>query len=142
MVFQGPSLLAPLTVLENVALPLVLAGEVSEQANARAFDSLAALGLAQLADKLPEEISGGQSQRAALARALAGRPRLLLADEPTGQQDSGTAQEVMTTVLDAAAQEGIALLVATHDDRVARRLDTRWTIRAGVLDRGVIASSR
>jgi len=140
--FQAPSLLPPLTVAENVALPLLLLDVSEDQADERAAELLARFGLSEVAGKLPEEISGGQSQRAALARALAGRPRLLLADEPTGQQDSGTAQEVMTTVLDAAAQEGIALLVATHDDRVARRLDTRWTIRAGVLDRGVIASSR
>jgi len=140
--FQAPSLLPPLTVAENVALPLLLLDVSEDQADERAAELLARFGLSEVAGKLPEEISGGQSQRAALARALAGRPRLLLADEPTGQQDSGTAQEVLTTVLDAAAQEGIALLVATHDDRVARRLDTRWTIRAGVLDRGVIASSR
>src|SRR5947208_16235886 len=95
MVFQGPSLLPPLTVLENVALPLILAGEANDAARARGLAGLERLELADLADKLPEEISGGQSQRVAIARALAGRPRLLLADEPTGQLDHLTGAAVV-----------------------------------------------
>src|SRR3954465_232481 len=87
VIFQGPSLLPALTVRENVALPLVLAGVRDAQAGADADHALTSLALDDLADKLPEEISGGQAQRVAVARALAGRPRLILGDEPTSQVD-------------------------------------------------------
>jgi ABC-type lipoprotein export system ATPase subunit len=140
--FQGPSLLPPLTVSENVALPLLLLDVDAEEARDRARDLLGRFGLDDVADKLPEEISGGQSQRAGLARALAGRPRLLLADEPTGQQDGETGRAMMAALLEAAVDEGMALLVATHDARVAELLDTTWSIRDGSLDAGVVPSSR
>jgi putative ABC transport system ATP-binding protein/lipoprotein-releasing system ATP-binding protein len=133
MVFQGPSLLAPLTVAENVALPLVLAGSLQADARVRAEEALALVGLADVADKLPEEISSGQAQRAAVARALAGRPRLILADEPTGQLDRDNADAVVDLMTAAAAAAGAALVVATHDPLVAGRLADRWEMRDGRL---------
>jgi ABC-type lipoprotein export system ATPase subunit len=133
VVFQGPSLLPPLTVVENVALPLILAGESDFNARLRALAALGRLGLAELAEKLPEEISGGQSQRVAIARALAGRPRLLLADEPTGQLDAVTGAAVVGALLEAAGSVGAALVVATHDGAVAERLDERAEMHSGRL---------
>jgi predicted ABC-type transport system involved in lysophospholipase L1 biosynthesis ATPase subunit len=133
VVFQGPSLLPPLTVLENVALPLILAGEADADARLRAHAALERLGLDELADKLPEEISGGQSQRVAIARALAGRPRLLLADEPTGQLDAVTGAAIVDALLEAAANADAALVVATHDPAVAARLDERAEMHSGRL---------
>jgi ABC-type lipoprotein export system ATPase subunit len=133
VVFQGPSLLPPLTVLQNVALPLILAGVSDADARLRALAALEQLGLAELADKLPEEISGGQSQRVAIARALAGRPRLLLADEPTGQLDAVTGAAIVDALLEAAGSAGAALVVATHDPAVAARLDERAEMHSGRL---------
>jgi ABC-type lipoprotein export system ATPase subunit len=133
VVFQGPSLLPPLTVLGNVALPLILAGVSDADARPRALAALEQLGLAELAGKLPEEISGGQSQRVAIARALAGRPRLLLADEPTGQLDAVTGAAIVDALLEAAGSAGAALVVATHDPAVAARLDERAEMHSGRL---------
>jgi putative ABC transport system ATP-binding protein/lipoprotein-releasing system ATP-binding protein len=133
VVFQGPSLLPPLTVVENVALPLILAGASDADARTRARGALERLDLGELADKLPEEISGGQSQRVAIARALAGRPRLLLADEPTGQLDGATGAAVVDALLEAAGSAGAALVVATHDPAVAERLDERAEMHSGRL---------
>ena len=133
MVFQGPSLLPPLTVLENVALPAVLAGTPDRDARDEARSALETLGLAGLADKLPEEISGGQAQRAAVARALVAEPRLLLADEPTGQLDGQSASVLIATLLATAARTDAALVVATHDPAVAEQLHERWEVHDGRL---------
>jgi predicted ABC-type transport system involved in lysophospholipase L1 biosynthesis ATPase subunit len=133
VVFQGPSLLPPLSVLQNVALPLVLSGVSDADARPRARAALEQLGLAELAEKLPEEISGGQSQRVAIARALAGRPRLLLADEPTGQLDAVTGAAIVDALLAAATGAAAALVVATHDAAVAARLDVRAEMHSGRL---------
>jgi ABC-type lipoprotein export system ATPase subunit len=133
LIFQAPSLLAPLDVLENVALPLVLAGVNSEDARAAAHDALSRLNLEDLANRLPQELSGGQAQRVAVARVIAGRPRLVVADEPTGQLDRATGAR-MLDVLDAAVADiGAALLLSTHDPRVAARFDARWTMSDGRL---------
>jgi putative ABC transport system ATP-binding protein len=131
IVFQGPSLLDPLTVLENVELPLLLAGE--PDGSARALDALERLGLRELADKLPEEISGGQSQRVAVARALAREPRIILADEPTGQLDHVSAELVVDVLLAAADHADAALVVCTHDPAVAARFTTHWQMASGRL---------
>lgn len=136
MVFQGPSLLPPLDVTENVALPLILAGETDRDARRVAAGALATLGIGDLAAKLPEELSGGQSQRVAVARVLASRPALILADEPTGQLDHTTAAHVMAVMIAATEQLGAALVVATHDPDVADLLSTRWTVHDGVLSTG------
>jgi putative ABC transport system ATP-binding protein/lipoprotein-releasing system ATP-binding protein len=133
VVFQGPSLLPPLTVEENVALPLVLDGERDAAAREQARAALERLGLDELRDKLPEEISGGQAQRVAVARALAGRPRLVLADEPTGQLDRASADAVIGVLLAAAEHADAALVVCTHDLAVADRLSERWTMDSGTL---------
>jgi ABC-type lipoprotein export system ATPase subunit len=133
VIFQGPSLLAPLTVQENVALPLILGGMRDEQAHAAADDALDLLDLAALRDKLPEEISGGQAQRVAVARATAGEPALILADEPTGQLDRASGAIVVDVLLAAAGHAGAALVVATHDPAVAARLAEVWTMSSGRL---------
>jgi putative ABC transport system ATP-binding protein len=125
-------MLPPLTVLENVALPLVISGVREAEAHDRAYDALRALGIDQLAAKLPEEISGGQSQRVAVARVLAAAPPLILADEPTGQLDQVASAHVLDVLLGAADQLGAALVVATHDPAVVQRLSTRWLMRDGV----------
>ncbi len=126
--FQGPSLLPPLTVAENIGLPVLLAGGTEAEAAAAAEPLIERLGLSDIAAKLPEEISGGQAQRAGLARALAGQPRLILADEPTGQLDSATADGLMTVLLEQVRATQAALIVATHDTAVAGRLPLRWQL--------------
>jgi ABC-type lipoprotein export system ATPase subunit len=133
VVFQSPSLVPALTVAENTALPLVLAGTPDGESQTRAAEALAAVGLDDLAGKLPEELSGGQGQRVAVARVLAQRPRLVLADEPTGQLDRATGQRLIEVLLDTAARIGAALVVSTHDRAVADRLDTHWYMFEGRL---------
>jgi putative ABC transport system ATP-binding protein len=127
--------------LENVALPLLLAGGNESKARREAADMLERLDLVALGDKLPEEISGGQSQRAGIARSLVGQPRLILADEPTGQQDRATGQRLMRVVRSRAEETGAALLVATHDPAVAQRLDIRWSFADRRLETGVVLRS-
>jgi ABC-type lipoprotein export system ATPase subunit len=134
VVFQTPSLLPPLTVVENVELPALLQGEPPEVARARAVESLVVLGLADLASKLPEELSGGQAQRIAVARAMAGRPALVLADEPTGQLDRASAAGVVDALIDLASHLGCGLLVNTHDESVSRRLPVQWRMTDGRLE--------
>jgi putative ABC transport system ATP-binding protein len=131
VVFQGPSLLPPLDVAENTALPLLLRGVAEGEAKARAAAALARAGVADLAGKLPEELSGGQAQRVAVARVLASAPRLILADEPTGQLDAAHRDEVVTLLLEAADVLGAGLVIATHDERVAERLPQRWIMDDG-----------
>lgn len=141
-VFQGPSLLPPLAVLDNVRFPLLLLGIAEDEATATATASLDLFGLAPLRDKLPEEISGGQAQRVAIARALAMHPMLVLADEPTGQLDTATAFAVLDRFLAVLDDIGAAILLSTHDERVAARLDTHWTMRDGILRTGGDAAHR
>jgi ABC-type lipoprotein export system ATPase subunit len=133
MVFQGPSLLPPLDVTENVALPLLLAGCAVSQARQRSAAALRDVGLDELADRLPEELSGGQAQRVAVARALAVRPRVILADEPTGQLDSVHAAQVTGLLLEAATRIGAALVLSTHDLTIASQLPERWQMADGRL---------
>jgi ABC-type lipoprotein export system ATPase subunit len=144
LVLQGPSLLSPLDVTENVALPLVLGGVGEAEATERARAALTRLGLTDLGDKLPEELSGGQAQRVAIARALAQEPRLLLADEPTGQLDHVTAAAVVDVLLEAADHTGAALVISTHDPVVGDRMVRRWTVSDGRLtvDRAPVPPSR
>lgn len=133
VVFQAPSLLPPLSVIENVALPLLLAGVTSADATARSADALELLDLSELAAKLPEEISGGQAQRVAIARILATDPRLILADEPTGQLDHVTGNHVIDALIAVATTSGAGLVVNTHDPAVAERFPIRWTMADGHL---------
>jgi|SRR5579872_553636 len=131
-VFQSESLLPQLSVIENVELPLLLQDRVPEVARRRALEVLLHLGLAELASKLPESLSGGQAQRIAVARALAVTPYLLLVDEPTGQLDRAGADRLLDRLL-AALRPTDALIIATHDDRVAARMATAWHICHGIL---------
>jgi ABC-type lipoprotein export system ATPase subunit len=134
VVFQGPSLIPALTVIENVAFPLILAGETDAEARDRAARTLAQLDLEAIRDKLPEEISGGQAQRVAICRALAGDPRLILADEPTGQLDHEIGAHVVDLLLKAADHAGAALVLSTHDPAVGARLAVNWAIADGKLE--------
>jgi putative ABC transport system ATP-binding protein len=134
VVFQGPSLLPSLDVTENVALPLLFAGRAEHTAMHDARAALDLVGIGDLAAKLPDELSGGQSQRVAIARVLAARPRVILADEPTGRLDHHTADRVITVLLDTAISIGAAVIVSTHDPVVAARLPDRWVMRDGHLD--------
>lgn len=133
LAFQGPSLLPPLSVAENVALPIILGGGSEREALGAAADLLDAFGVADLTSKLPEELSGGQSQRVGLARAFAGTPRLVLTDEPTGQQDHETGARVMEAALTLASLSNTALVVATHDRSVAKLLSVAWAVQDGHL---------
>lgn len=141
VVFQGPSLLPSLDVAENVALPLVLGGTDPAVASAAALAALERVGIADLADALPERISGGQAQRVAVARALAGNPVLLVADEPTGQLDHRSGLAVIDAIVEGAPP-GSAVVVCTHDEAVGRRLDTRWRMTDGRLHTDVAVAAR
>ncbi len=134
IVFQSPSLISSLDVIENVSLPLLLMDHHRVDARSRALEALEQLGIADLAAQLPDELSGGQSQRVAIARVLAQRPTLILADEPTGQLDRETASTVIDTLLAAADRSDAAVVVSTHDPEVAGRFSTRWSIEDGRLD--------
>jgi ABC-type lipoprotein export system ATPase subunit len=140
VVFQGASLMDPLTVRQNVAYPLLLQGMTEQAADARADTALQQLDIAALSDAMPDELSGGQAQRVAIARVLAMRPQVIFADEPTGQLDGSTARGVITVLLAAADLLGAGLVIATHDVDVASRLSSRWTMSDGRLrlsDRGL-----
>src|SRR5262249_6056035 len=130
MVFQNESLLPALTGLENVALPLLLGGLPLDRAEREAHQALRRLGLSGVADHLPSELSGGQAQRLAVARVLTSRPRLILADEPTGRLDHVLGRTVVDALLEAAVTVGAALVVATHDPAVIDRFETRWRMTA------------
>lgn len=140
MVFQGPSLLPALSVIENVALPRQLAGIDAVAALGEAREALARLDLGELAEKLPEEISGGQAQRVAVARVLASKPVLILADEPTSQLDSTNGARTIDVLFEAADAAGAALVISTHDHGIAARFPTRWSVADGVLSTGVTPS--
>ncbi|TMM14958.1 MAG: ABC transporter ATP-binding protein [Actinobacteria bacterium] len=127
-VFQFFHLIPTLTVAENVALPLLLDGRRADGAVA---DTIAQVGLSERARHLPGELSGGEMQRAAIARALVARPRLLLADEPTGNLDSATGKEVLDVLVTEVLEVGAALLMATHDERAAGRAGRVLNLRDG-----------
>jgi putative ABC transport system ATP-binding protein len=132
-VFQYGELLPELTVEENTALPLRLAGQRKAPALAAAGEVLGRLGLADLRDRRPSQVSGGQSQRVAVARALVHRPAVVFADEPTGSLDSENAATVLREFLELARSQGTAVLLVTHDSAVAAQADSRYTMSDGVL---------
>lgn len=129
--FQAQSLFPALNVRDNIALPSLLAGQSAPDLTPEVL--LERFGLAELAQKLPEELSGGQAQRVAMLRALSVQPRLILADEPTGQLDSKTAQDFLTEVIAVADAIGAALVIATHDPAIAARMTRHWSIDHGTL---------
>ncbi|WP_214104524.1 ABC transporter ATP-binding protein [Acrocarpospora catenulata] len=133
VVFQGPSLLPPLDAAENVALPLLIAGQPAADARLRALAALDAVGVGDLAAKLPQELSGGQAQRVAVARVLAGSPQLIIADEPTAQLDAPLAVRVVELLVTVAEELHAALVIATHDARIAQLLPVHWRMRDGGL---------
>ena len=121
LVLQSDNLLPFLTATENVSLRLAL-GDPGDE-SARSLELLAELGLADEADRFPDQLSGGQRQRVAVARALIHRPRLIVADEPTGSLDAESARAVVDLLLAAQRASGATLVLVTHEPRVARRLD-------------------
>jgi putative ABC transport system ATP-binding protein len=134
VMFQSRSLIPALTCLENVELPLRLAGR-EDDLQATAMVALSRFQVEHIAEMLPEEISGGQEQRVALARAVVAAPRLVLADEPTGQLDRHTAEVTVESLL-GWADETRALVVATHDLKVANRMTQIWELVHGDLVHG------
>ncbi|HUW24973.1 MAG TPA: ABC transporter ATP-binding protein [Gallionella sp.] len=118
-VFQGFNLLPRMTLLENVALPLIYCGVGHEERQRRAHDLLGKVGLEGYAASMPNKISGGQQQRVSIARALVNHPRLLLADEPTGNLDSHTSEEIMT-IFEDLNREGITIMLVTHEADIAQ----------------------
>ncbi len=118
-VFQGFNLLPRMTLLDNVALPLIYCGAHRDERQQRAHDLLDKMGLGSYAGSMPNQISGGQQQRVAIARALVNRPRLLLADEPTGNLDSKTSEEIMT-LFEELNRENITIVLVTHEPDIAR----------------------
>lgn len=132
IVFQAPSLIPTLSVVENVELPLRLSGDVSLPRE-DAMVALEAVGLADIADKLPDELSGGQAERVALARAIVIKPKLILADEPTGQLDHPTGRRAVDALLKSVEGTDAAVVIATHDSSVAERMNTTWFMEHGQL---------
>jgi putative ABC transport system ATP-binding protein len=130
-VFQFGQLVVELTCVENVALPLRLAGVGRRAAEREARHWLAQLEVDDVAGKRPGEVSGGQGQRVAVARALVTRPRVIFADEPTGALDSLNGERVMRLLVDAANQTGAAVLLVTHEPRVAAYSDREVVVRDG-----------
>jgi ABC-type lipoprotein export system ATPase subunit len=135
LVFQFFHLLPHLSALENVLVPALVAGDPGGAAEERARVLLASVGLADRAGDAVDGLSGGELQRVALCRALLRRPRLLLADEPTGNLDEETGRAVLELMLDLARREGSAVLFVTHSGELARAADAVWTLHSGVLER-------
>ncbi|MGB0853295.1 MAG: ABC transporter ATP-binding protein [Pikeienuella sp.] len=130
IVFQSFHLIPTMTALENVAAPLELAG--AKDAFARAAEELAALGLGDRGDHYPAQLSGGEQQRVALARAAAPRPRILLADEPTGNLDTATGALIMDALFDLQARHGATLVMVTHAPELASRCDRTIRMADGI----------
>lgn len=130
-IFQFFNLLPTLTCLENVALPLHLRGWPRKQTEARARELLELVGLGARLDHLPEELSGGERQRVAIARALSVYPPILLADEPTGNLDSRTGQEILALIHDLHRRLGATVLIVTHDAQIAAGCPRLITLRDG-----------
>jgi lipoprotein-releasing system ATP-binding protein len=132
-VYQFHQLLPEFSALENVALPQMIRGERRRAAEARSRELLDGLGLAGRRDHLPAQLSGGEQQRTAIARALANEPRILLADEPTGNLDPSTAAHVFDELLALIARSGVAALIATHNYDLAKRMHRVLRLEHGVL---------
>ena len=135
-IFQFGQLLPDLSALDNVTIPLLLAGAPRRKALARARETLVELGLSEHLDKRPTQLSGGQAQRAAVARALVTNPHILFADEPTGSLDSLAAERTMEVLLASVRSRGASLVIITHDARIAAYADREVTVRDGRIGSG------
>ncbi len=130
-VYQFHHLLAEFSALENVVLPQMIAGVKRSVARTRAMDLLSGFGLGSRLGHLPGKLSGGEQQRVAIARALANKPAVILADEPTGNLDTGTSGTVFSELLRIVRDQGVAALIATHNVELAARMDRVVTLRDG-----------
>ena len=137
IVFQSFHLIPTMTALENVAVPLELAGDAA--AFDRARDELAAVGLAERLGHYPAQLSGGEQQRGALARALAPNPAILVADEPTGNLDEATGKQIVELLFKGHVERGTTLILVTHDNNLAERCDRIVRLRSGRIDSVVTA---
>jgi lipoprotein-releasing system ATP-binding protein len=132
-VYQFHHLLPEFSAVENIMLPQMIRGLGRKEANSRALELLAYLGLRNRATHRPSELSGGEQQRVAIARAVANAPRILLADEPTGNLDPQTADHVFRALTQLVRASGLAMLCATHNMDIAARMDRRVTLRNGLV---------
>jgi lipoprotein-releasing system ATP-binding protein len=132
-VYQAHHLLPEFSALENVVMPQMIRGLSRKQAEIRAGELLAYLGLKNRITHRPAELSGGEQQRVAIARAMANAPRILLADEPTGNLDPHTANHVFETLTQLVRASGLAAIIATHNAELASRMDRRVTIQEGMV---------
>ena len=128
-VFQSFQLLPALTALENVMLPLELAGQ--QDARRRSSEILKRVGLAERLEHYPRQLSGGEQQRVAIARAFVADPKIVFADEPTGNLDAATGDEIATRMFDLNREQGTTLVLVTHDERLAARCRRRLELEAG-----------
>lgn len=134
-VFQNFNLLPTLTAQENVELPLALAKTPTKLQTGKAVRLLEAVGLTERLQHRPKELSSGEMQRVAIARALANDPSLILADEPTGELDSKTGHEVMELLLDLCREHKTTIIVATHEEGIAKAADVKYSIKDGLIKR-------
>ena len=135
-VYQFHNLLPEFTALDNVALACMINGKSQRKARQRAEELLARLGLGERLNHMPSQLSGGEQQRVAIARALANHPKILLADEPTGNLDEATADKVFDELINLAREEQVAALIATHNNRLAERMDRRIVLHNGQVEEG------
>lgn len=140
-VFQFGQLLPELTAVDNVSIPLLLSGTKRPEALRRSTELLNRLGLDGLGSKLPGDLSGGQAQRVAVARALVTSPAVLFADEPTGSLDSLASENVLTLMLELVREEGTTVVMITHDARTAAYADREVIVRDGVIGAGYRVSA-
>ncbi len=125
MIFQSFNLIPGFSALENVALPLIFSGVAKRERRNRAGEVLAQVGLGARIGHRPSELSGGEQQRVAIARALVNRPRVLLADEPTGNLDSRTSREIVTILAELNRDQGLTVVMVTHEESLAREFASR-----------------
>jgi putative ABC transport system ATP-binding protein len=133
-IFQSHNLLPFLSAWENVAIAKILAGATTTAAHRRALDLLSYLGIEKRSEAMPGQLSGGEAQRIAIARALANDPRIILADEPTAALDSQRAAAVMDLLRKVAEEQRSAVIVVTHDEKIFNRFDQMFTLRDGALE--------
>ena len=133
-VYQYHHLLPEFSALENVIIPQMIAGKSRADGRTRGINLLQRVGLGSRLDHRPAKLSGGEQQRVAIARALANSPAIVLADEPTGNLDIHTADQVFDMLAQLVREDGVAAMIATHNLEIARRMDRTVTIREGVLE--------